>query len=38
MFLAGIPFFFYKLTGKTKDEIHEALLKKRAELAEQQDA
>lgn len=29
MFLAGVPFFFYKLTGKTKEEMHEALLKKR---------
>lgn len=38
MFLAGVPFFFYKLTGKTKEDYHEALLKKRAELAEQQDA
>ncbi|MBQ8766298.1 MAG: MFS transporter [Clostridia bacterium] len=34
MFLAGVPFFFYKLTGKTKEEYHEALLKKRAEMAE----
>ncbi len=31
MFLAGVPFFFYKLTGKKKQEIHEALLAKRAE-------
>ena len=38
MFLAGVPFFFYKLTGKTKEDYHEALLKKRAEMAEQQDA
>lgn len=29
MFLAGVPFFFYKLTGKTKDDIHEAVLKQR---------
>lgn len=29
MFLAGVPFFFYKLTGKTKDEIHEAVIKMR---------
>lgn len=34
MFLAGVPFFFYKLTGKTKEEYHEALLKQRAEMAE----
>lgn len=38
MLLAGLPFLFYKLTGKTKDEIHEAVLKQRAEMAEQQDA
>ena len=31
MFLAGVPFFFYKLTGKTKDDVHEAVLKQRAE-------
>lgn len=31
MFLAGVPFFTYKLTGKTKDDIHEAVLKQRAE-------
>ncbi len=31
MFLAGIPFFFYKLTGKTKDDIHEKVLKQREE-------
>ena len=37
MFLAGVPFFFYKLTGKTKEDYHEALLKKRAEMTEQQD-
>lgn len=30
MFLAGVPYFFYKLTGKTKDDIHEALMKQRA--------
>jgi len=29
MFLAGVPFFFYKLTGKTKEEMHEAVLKQR---------
>ncbi len=29
MFLAGVPFFFYKLTGKTKEEIHKQLLAKR---------
>ena len=30
MFLAGVPFFRYKLTGKTKQEIHEAVIEKRA--------
>lgn len=29
MFIAGVPFFFYKLTGKRKEEIHEALLEQR---------
>lgn len=29
MFLAGVPFFFYKLTGKTKDDIHQAVLEQR---------
>ena len=32
MFLAGVPFFFYKLTGKTKDDIHEAVLKQRESM------
>lgn len=26
MFLAGVPFFFYKLTGKTKEEMHQKAL------------
>lgn len=26
MLLAGVPFIFYKLTGKTKEEIHERVL------------
>ena len=30
MFLARVPFFFYKLTGKKKEEIHEKLLEQRA--------
>ncbi|MBQ8184093.1 MAG: MFS transporter [Clostridia bacterium] len=34
MFLAGVPFFFYKLTGKKKEEVHNAVLKQRQELAE----
>lgn len=29
MFLAGVPFFFYKLTGKTKEDIHNQLIEKR---------
>lgn len=29
MFIAGVPFFLYKLTGKRKEEIHEALLEQR---------
>ena len=29
MFLAGVPFFFYKLTGKTKEDIHTEVLAKR---------
>lgn len=31
MFLAGVPFFFYKLTGKTKEEMHEKVLARRAQ-------
>ncbi len=34
MFLAGVPYFFYTLTGKKKEEMHEALLKKRLEYNE----
>ena len=34
MFLAGVPFFFYRLTGKTKDDIHEAVLKQRESIGE----
>lgn len=37
MFLAGVPFFFYKLTGKTKEEMHEQVLARRA-LEEKKDA
>ena len=32
MFLAGVPFFVYKLTGKTKEELHNAVIKQREEL------
>ncbi len=34
MFLAGVPYFFYSLTGKKKEDMHEALLKKRLEYNE----
>lgn len=30
MFLAGVPFFFYKLTGQTKEDIHNKVLELRA--------
>lgn len=33
MFLAGVPFFFYKLTGKKKEEVHEKVLAQRERLA-----
>ena len=29
MFLAGMPFFFYGLTGKTKDDVHNQVLAQR---------
>ncbi|MBQ9552906.1 MAG: MFS transporter [Clostridia bacterium] len=32
MFLAGVPFFFYKLTGKTKEDVHNAVMKQREEF------
>ncbi len=32
MFLAGVPFFFYKLTGKTKEDIHNAVIAQRESL------
>lgn len=35
MFLAGVPFFFYKLTGKRKQEIHEKVIKMRAEFEDE---
>lgn len=31
MLLAGVPFFFYKLTGKAKEEVHERVLELRAQ-------
>lgn len=33
MFLAGVPFFFYKLTGKTKEEVHNAVLERRKQYS-----
>lgn len=38
MFLAGVPFFFYKLTGKTKEDIHNAVLQKREEYNKEENA
>lgn len=35
MLLAGVPFFFYKLTGQVKEDIHTAVLAKRAEYSEE---
>ena len=35
MFLAGVPFFFYKLTGKTKDDIHNAVIEQRKRFEEE---
>ena len=32
MFLAGVPFFFYKLTGQTKEEVHNAVMKQREQF------
>ena len=32
MFLAGVPFFFYKLTGKTKEDIHNAVIAQREQM------
>ena len=32
MFLAGVPFFFYKLTGETKENIHNEVLKMREQI------
>lgn len=37
MLLAGVPFFFYKLTGKTKDEVHAAALEYREEVKESEE-
>lgn len=37
MFLAGVPFFFYKLTGKTKEDIHNAVIEKRRQFYKDED-
>lgn len=34
MFLAGVPFFFYNLTGKRKEMIHQQLLESRKKYSE----
>lgn len=34
MFLAGVPYFFFKLTGKRKQDIHEAVLANRKAIEE----
>lgn len=31
MFLAGVPFFFYKLTGKKKEDVHRRVLEIRGQ-------
>ena len=36
MFLAGVPYFFFKLTGERKQKIHEAVLENRAALEAEQ--
>ncbi len=36
MFLAGVPFFFYKLTGKRKEEIHAKVVELRAQYEQNQ--
>lgn len=35
MFLAGAPFFLYKLTGKRKEEIHNKVIELRAEFEDE---
>ena len=37
MFLAGVPFFFYKLTGKTKEEMHQKVLELRAKTGTEEE-
>lgn len=36
MLLAGVPFFVYKFTGKTKEDVHAAVLAQREKMAAQQ--
>ncbi len=36
MFLAGAPFFTYKLTGKKKEDVHNAVLAQRERLSVEQ--
>ncbi|MBQ9880726.1 MAG: MFS transporter [Clostridia bacterium] len=38
MFLAGVPFFFYKLTGKTKEDVHNAVIEQRKRFASGREA
>ena len=38
MFLAGVPFFFYKLTGKTKEDIHNAVIEQRKKFTDGENA
>lgn len=35
MFLAGVPFFFYKFTGKTKENVHNAVVEMRRQRLEE---
>lgn len=35
MLLAGLPFFFYKLSGKERDRVHEEVLRRREALGEE---
>ena len=38
MFLAGVPYFFFKLTGNRKEELHEAVLENRKAMEAEQQA
>ncbi len=37
MFLGGLPFFLYKLTGKTKEEVHQAAVEYRLSLEKEKE-